>query len=210
MPWLRKKGYTDAEILVALYQDGSVRAEVLEWMYGRYQKMILKMVMEEGGTEEQAIGVLHEGFIRLEGSVRKGTFRGESKVSTYFFTICRNHWRRIQQKDRRFRTEDAQHVQIEDQTETMIDLLQQEETQRKIQSILVHIDKRCRELLLWTDGEGQSMGEVAQRLKFNSVQAARNQKTRCRKRLRDMIHSTPSYKALVIELLEHVEIEDIV
>ena len=199
--------HSDSEILAALIRQGPGRTHALTYLYSKYRKMIYAMVLKQGGTEEEAQEVLHEGLIRLEQSVRKGRFEENSKLSTYFYTICRNYWLKSRNRYNLIDQESGEEVGIEDLSENVLDLLQQKDFRVQVQKILNHMTQQCYELLLWTDGENTPMEEVAKRLGFNSVQAARNQKTRCRKRLRDLIYRNPSFRALVSELLDSTDLE---
>lgn len=200
MAWFRKNTYSDADILADLRQGGHAHTRALEHLYYQFRPMILKMVQKRGGNEEDADEVLTEGIIRLDQSVQNNKFRGESKLSSYFHVICRNYWLTSRTRSTRLVylgiPDDSQRDEMGDPLEH----LEEEDFQRHIQKILDLMEPECLELLIRTDGNGDSMKIVAKKL-GKSVQVARNKKSKCRKKLRDMILDSPTYMRMIKDFL---------
>ncbi|MEM7374352.1 MAG: sigma-70 family RNA polymerase sigma factor [Bacteroidota bacterium] len=201
MAWLRKTKYSDVDILADLRQGGTAHTKALEHLFFVFRPDVIKLVRKMGGTEEEAQEVLHEGLLRLEHSILQGNFRGDSTIKTYFNSICRNYYQKIKSRSSRIVFQETSDETIIDDGKDGLDQLEEDDFQVIVQEILQQMKPRCIELLILTDGIGEPMELVANQLGISNTQIARNEKTRCRKKLRNLILSSSSYQRMIDELL---------
>ena len=71
--------------------DGVARGDAnsLERLYRDYFPMVLNMVVQHNGTEDEAKDVFQEAVIVLYDKVKQGGFELTSQLKTYLYSICR-------------------------------------------------------------------------------------------------------------------------
>src|SRR5699024_682949 len=81
----------DSEILAKI-EGGDERA--LDYLYKKYYRMMVKLVISNNGSEEEAKDIYQEALIVFWQKAASGNFTLTSKISTYLYSICLNLWRK--------------------------------------------------------------------------------------------------------------------
>lgn len=194
------KKWTEKDLIAAVKYSPEERDKAMRFMVeemGLY--FIVKgEVLSGGGDEADAKDLFQECIMVLYHSIRSGAFRGESKISTYFTTIARRKWWRMNRKKSRFsRQLYPEHYFSEPQAEEAPDMaIIAGEERHALRHVLQRMSARCRELLrLWMHGLAPDV--IAQRMGFSSGRLAKKETYRCRKRLRRFIDENPGVKGRI-------------
>lgn len=142
--------------LIARWQAGDERAATL--LVERHASAVARFVASLGARDE-VDELVQDTFVRAFGSVE--SFRGESSLRTWLFTIARNLVRD------RVRAARSQHVSVaieEEHAATEHDALDQavaDETERKLREVVAGLSRMQREVFTLRVTEGLSYREIA-------------------------------------------------
>lgn len=89
------KEYTDKEIIECLRNRDS---NVVKYLVQRYMPVIRHMVLENGGTSDDAQDIFQEGLMIILEKIDEKSFTLTSKFITLLYCICSNLWKMILNK----------------------------------------------------------------------------------------------------------------
>jgi RNA polymerase sigma factor (sigma-70 family) len=150
------------------------------------------MVLTNSGDAAQAKDVFQETIIAFYENVKEETFKGESAISTYLYSIARFKWLNQLKKDN-VRTEhhtkasDIPHIE-----ESAMSVFVENEKQAKVLEVLALLGDSCKKLLIASIYHNQSMKEIVAELNYGNEQVARNKKYKCIKSLKELIAARPN------------------
>ena len=172
----------DADILARI-EKGDETA--LEYLYQKYYRMMIKLVISNSGTEYEARDIYQEALIVLWQKAVSGNLVLTSKLSTYLYSICQNLWRK--ELDRKSRHSN----ETPDRTEYMEH--DRDERVRIIRDCIEQLGETCQKVLTYYYFDGMSMNDIAEKLNFSNTDTAKTKKYKCKKRLDQLVKSI--YKA---------------
>ncbi len=173
--------------LKSLYMNPMINAKVKAWskLYNL--------------TQAEPDDILQEAIIMLDEKIRKGSFLGKSKVTTFLLGICHNM---IRDKVRRVNrvilkpefndSEQMPESQFYDQLELVETSEWESERDRTLEQLLNGLDSKCREALKSYYFLRMSMAQIAERRGLKNAVQAKKAVHRCRMKLRDLIQSSPA------------------
>lgn len=169
--------------LITQIKKGDEKA--LDYIYRKNFKSIIKMVLNNKGTEDEAQDIYQDALIVLWQKVQKDDFVLTSKLSTYLYAICKNLWlKELERKSRLVGTE-------KDEVEFIN--LEQKERIKIIHDCIDSLGDTCKKVLTYYYFDGMSMLEIAKKLGFANADTAKTKKYKCKKELDSLIKS--KYKA---------------
>ena len=161
--------FTDEELVFKIVETNS--CQLLALLYGRFYKAIYNRCYGFSKNKEEAEDLTHDVFIRLFTKLK--TFKGNSKFSTWLFSIVYNttisflrkkqiHWEEI--------NEDRVDYQF-GSTETASDLFKSEERMKYINEALSKMGEQQQVLVQLFYLEELSMKEIEEitGIKMNSI-----------------------------------------
>ena len=181
---------TDQQI-VATIKDSSVKnsESALNCVYRSYYSMIESFITQNNGTKDDAKDVFQETVISLYNNVKNDKYSPDSKLSTYLFSISKNIWyKKLRKKGRMSNLEDNEHQQIPS-GEDIHSQIEYSEQQILIGKLLHKVGQECGKVLKLFYFEKMRMVKIAAKMDYSSEQVAKNQKSKCMKKLRVVILS---------------------
>ncbi len=172
----------DGEILAKM-QNGDESA--LEYLYQKYYRMMIKLVISNSGTEYEAKDIYQEALIVVWQKAVSGKLVLTSKLSTYLYSICQNLWRKELDRKSRLSSEEKDGMDYMDHD--------QEERVRIIRECIEQLGDTCQKVLSYYYFDGMSMTDIAEKLNFSSTDTAKTKKYKCKKRLDQLVKA--NYKA---------------
>lgn len=176
------------------YLDGLLRQDPdsIKAIYTDFAPRIRQMILQAGGTDDDARDVLQEALLVVWRKAQTPDFELTSGFYTYLFSVCRFTWLRKRRK------KDNNTVTIEpalglDNGEDIQHELETSERQRLFYRHLARMSEKCQRLLRLFFG-GKSMRDIGAQLSIDTEHAVRNRKYRCQKKLEDSITSDPAYR----------------
>ncbi|KOY86420.1 RNA polymerase subunit sigma [bacterium 336/3] len=172
----------DPEILERIRKGDET---ALQYLYKQHYRMMLRLVLKNSGTEEEAQDVFQDSLILFWQKVHQPDFQLTAKISTFLYSVCYNLWRKELEKKSRLSREEKDEAVIEDW-----------DKQERIQIIHACINKlgaTCKKILQYYYFDELSMHDIAQVMGFSNADTAKTKKYKCKKELDELIKK--HYKA---------------
>jgi DNA-directed RNA polymerase specialized sigma24 family protein len=83
---LKASAPTDSEIVLGILNNSEI---VLKRLYTTYFPMILQLIINNNGDEDDAKDIYQEAIIVLYNKIKSGEFELSSKLKTYIYSVCR-------------------------------------------------------------------------------------------------------------------------
>ncbi len=168
----------DQEILVRLKQGDE---NTLDLLYKTHYRMMIKLIVKNNGTEEEAKDIYQESLIVLWQKAKDDNFVLTSKISTYLYSICLNLWRKELERKKRFSYE------VKEGTDVME--MDRDERIKIINQCIQRLGDTCREVLTYYYFDRLSMVEIAEKMGFANADTSKTKKYKCKKELDQLVKS---------------------
>jgi RNA polymerase sigma factor (sigma-70 family) len=155
--------------------------KALEVLYKKYYRMMTKMVINNSGTEEEAMDIYQDALVVFWQKATSGKLVLTAKISTFIYSICQNLWRKELERKRRLAYE-AKDSAISMDFET-------DEKARNIRKCIDGLDETCKKVLMFYYFDGLGMQEIADKLGFANTDTAKTKKYKCKKKLDELVKS---------------------
>jgi RNA polymerase sigma factor (sigma-70 family) len=190
----------DDNHLLHLLQHGDNRQqdEAFRQLYQQYYGLVESIVVTNSGSPEQAKDVFQDGIIVLFNRVRRGDFVLTAGLKGYLYAICRNLWLMKLRTAGREPALENHHERIPLE-EDLFKTLESNERQRLIAGLLSKLGEDCRRILDLFYYQKQSMAKIMDAFGLGSEQAAKNKKSQCLGKLREMVASSNFYKTALTD-----------
>lgn len=162
--------------IIDLIRKGKTEKPI-KLLYKEFPKIKAK-IMSSGGDDEIARQIFHDSLILLIEKVSRKDFKLTSKLTTFLFGINRFLWKnelRKRQKNIELEWSDTLIVSADD-------IHYEEEKELKLnalKSILNRITDKCKRIFELFYFQNLSMQEIAEQLKFTTINSAKTQKYKC-------------------------------
>ncbi|MCP4457453.1 MAG: sigma-70 family RNA polymerase sigma factor [Cytophagales bacterium] len=166
----------DREILERIGQGDE---KTLDYLYQKYYRMMVKMVVENSGTEEEAKDIYQEAVLAFWQKAASRKLVLTSKISTYIYSICKNLWRKELEKKKRHSHEEVDGAEYPTHD--------QEERSRIVRECVGELGDVCKKILTYYYFDGLSMTDISKKLKFANTDTTKTKKYKCKKKLDTLI-----------------------
>ncbi len=158
-------------------------------LYKLYFPMVLHLVVNNHGTEDDAKDLFQETMIVLYDKSREAGFILEAKLKTYLYAVARRLW--LKQLNRRNKTplKSAEFTGDETETDMPDDLHDHEEKEERFKIMsqaLSKLGEPCKSLLEDFYLRQMSMQEIAEKFGYTTPDNAKTQKYKCLNRLKKL------------------------
>lgn len=187
--------WKDTDIAAAIAGKESERNRALQYLVqgSGWRIQVIRHVVNNSGTEEDGEELFFDALSIFERNVREGKFEGRSSMNTYFIQIAKFQW--LKKLDKRGpKMEDRSLMEtdlgVEDSAERSIIAAEHEQVFAQIMSQIGARCKRIFELFHM----GYSMIEIAQEVGISDADQAKKEKSRCKKRLLNLLSERPEFR----------------
>lgn len=158
-------------------------------LYRLYFPMVLHLVVNNHGTEDDAKDLFQETMIVLYDKSREAGFLLEAKLKTYLYAVARRLW--LKQLNRRNKTplKSAEFTGDETEADMPDDLHDHEEKEERFKIMsqaLSKLGEPCKSLLEDFYLRQMSMQEIAEKFGYTNPDNAKTQKYKCLNRLKKL------------------------
>lgn len=180
---------SNVEVIREIKAGGSRQEKMIRNVYDSCYPFIYKALQKHKLTEEQAIDAYTDAVMALRKNILKGSFRGDSKYSTFLYSIffkrCLNAIRDAGTNKHVWDYELPLHLQ--DKAPGIAKLLEVNEQWELLGGYLSKLGDKCKEVLLDALYYGFKMEEIAHRHGYKDAQSMRSKKHSCMKQLKKLI-----------------------
>ncbi|MEZ4847537.1 MAG: sigma-70 family RNA polymerase sigma factor [Bacteroidia bacterium] len=199
------KIFESERLIVEEIRNGGGKTQVyINKLYADHFPKVRRFIQRNNGSENDAKDIFQEGMMILYKQIMKDKFRGESRIGTYLFSICRYLW--YHQLEDRGKTGNFAPDLSELEKQNLIFPYQkilQKQQWRWIDKVFSQLADDCRKILLNALYYQYSMEEIALQMEFENAQIARNKKYKCLKRLRGYLDEHPELKSILRDIVNN-------
>jgi len=179
---------SDEEIISHLKGGGNQFEQVVSYLNLTYAGLIGDMQSKTGLSRVQAIDAYTDAILKLIRQVRNNKFKGESKLSTYFYKIFYYTAVDISRKKTTHEV-DLDLSRLSEREALVVDVLSHQPNLDKLKEKMNLLGFECKSILIdWAYGDF-SMKEIAQRNNLKNDESARSMKYKCLKKLKTLMRS---------------------
>lgn len=159
--------------------------KALEIIYLENFPVILRMVQQNNGSDDDAKDLFQEAMIILYEKVQQGDFDLYSKLKTFLYAVCRRLWLKKLQGNTWIGLSD--HIE---ETLPLEDTMEEHEKRDKqfriMQKSMGSLGEPCKTLLADYYLHKRSMQDIAEKFGYTNAENAKNQKYKCLMRLKKL------------------------
>jgi RNA polymerase sigma factor (sigma-70 family) len=173
----------DSEVIIGILNNSD---SVLKRLYLAYFPMVLQLVINNSGNEDDAKDVYQEAIIVLYNKVKRGDFELSSKLKTFIYSICRRLWlKRLKQMNRYGGDikDFEEYLPVEDDVEKHQD---RDIQLNKMADALKLLGEPCKTIMEDFYMHSKSMQEICERFGYTNADNAKTQKYKCLQRLKKL------------------------
>lgn len=167
---------TDSEILEKLSKGDE---SALDYLYKKHFRMMTNLVLKNNGTIEEAKDVYQEALLAFWQKAVSGKLVLTSKISTFLYSICLNHWRKELDRKSRLSHEEVEREDFQTHDE--------KERYKVVMDCINELGETCRKILTYYYFDGLNMTDIAEKLNFANTDTAKTKKYKCKKKLDSLI-----------------------
>ncbi len=178
---------THSELIQALQSTDSNKVnEGFRLLHRQLYRKVVKYIKNLKGNTQDAEDIFQDGLLALYKLIRRDHIKQDTNIEAYLFTICKNLWlQKIRKKPHTVGIEVVQNFPpIE---ETLLFSMINKEEQDEIQRLLSLLGKSCKEVLIQYYYKRVRMLEIAQLMGYSSPQVAKNKKSNCMKKFKELV-----------------------
>ncbi|TSD67169.1 sigma-70 family RNA polymerase sigma factor [Inquilinus sp. KBS0705] len=173
----------DSEVIIGILNNSD---SVLKKLYLAYFPMVLQLVINNNGDEDEAKDIYQEAIIVLYNKIKRGDFELSSKLKTYIYSVCRRLWlKRLKQMNRYGGDiKDFQEfLLVEDEVEAHHD---RDIQLNKMADALKLLGEPCKTIMEDFYMHSKSMQDICERFGYTNADNAKTQKYKCLQRLKKL------------------------
>jgi len=182
------KDLSDTEIIAQVKEGGRAYEAVSEYLFHSLLGFVPQIKSKLNLSQADVEDAYADSLVKLLRQIKTASFRGDSKISTYFFRIFNNTAVDVSRRNASNKVLDTVEISPYDAKER--DLLELIEVKSETKILLAQIDQlgsSCKSILLDWGYYGYNMEEIAKRSNLSGADSARSMKFKCLKRLRNLI-----------------------
>ncbi len=178
-----KSVVTDSEVILGILNNSEL---VLKKLYIAYFPMVLQLVINNNGTQDDAKDIYQEAIIVLYNKVKGGNFELSSKLKTFIYSVCRRLWLKRLSHINRYGSEIKdfhEHLPVEED----VDLHSDRDIQfNKMETSLKLLGEPCKMIIEDFYINNRSMQEICEKFGYTNADNAKTQKYKCLQRLKKL------------------------
>lgn len=182
---------TDKDFISQVLQGGQPQEKAIQTLFQTHQHWVSRGVKRYKLPQETALDAYTDAVLALRKQVLAGKFNGESRISTYMYTIFS---RRCVDRVRKNTTQPVSELlseSIQDSRPDPADQLITSEKVAYLKRVMGQLSDQCRQILLYRYFYGyEDMEEIAELLGIKNANTAGSLRYRCMKRLLAIINQS--------------------
>jgi RNA polymerase sigma factor (sigma-70 family) len=177
-----KVQFTDAQFMDGLRTGSN---EVLAALYRKYYNIVLKLIVNNSGSEEAAQDIYQETVIVLYENAQKPDFELNCQLQTYIYSVAKRLWlKQLKKNGKTFLLKESEEQEVADVSRDLDEYLGKEADIENMNRSLAELGEPCATLIKDFYVQRLSMDEIADKFGYTNADNAKNQKYKCLQRLK--------------------------
>ncbi|WPU96592.1 sigma-70 family RNA polymerase sigma factor [Mucilaginibacter sabulilitoris] len=180
---LKASAPTDSEIVLGILNNSET---VLKKLYVTYFPMILQLIINNNGDEDDAKDIYQEAIIVLYNKIKSGQFELSSKLKTYIYSVCRRLWLKRLSHMHRYGgdiRDFEEYLPVDDEIDNHND---RDIQFNKMENALQLLGEPCKTIMEDFYIHNRSMQDICERFGYTNADNAKTQKYKCLQRLKKL------------------------
>ena len=183
-----KKELTDEEIIKKLKSGGQLFEEASMFMFHAFKGFIPKVKSKLHLSQSHLQDAYADALVKLIRQLKDGSFRGDSKISSYFYTIFYNKSVDVSRKISSNKNMETQELfEYDAREKDLLSFIENKDEANQVIKVIDKMGKTCQRILMDWGYYGYSMGEIAERSNLSNAESARSMKYKCLNKLRELL-----------------------
>ena len=159
--------------------------EVLAALYKKYYQIVLKLIVNNNGSEEAARDVYQETVIVLYENCQKPGFALSCRLQTFVYSVAKRLWlKQLRKNGKTFLFREEEEGELSDVTPQLDEYLEKEKDIERMQKSMSELGEPCATLINDFYVNKLSMEQIAEKFGYTNADNAKNQKYKCLQRLK--------------------------
>lgn len=193
--------YTDQTLIQMLKSIDTKEVDrATTYLFKTHRPLIIRILVSRSLNVERAKDIFNEGILALIKNIRNGLLdQPDTAIKPYLIAICK---KKGATKFKQERSAKQNTLNIDDPIiqknllhQSHIDTLVNQERRHLLRELIEKLGKDCQTIILAFYYHKQKMTEIASTLNYANEQVARNKKSRCMKKLKEIVVNSPFYKS---------------
>ena len=181
---LKDSAPTDSEVILGILNNSEI---ALRRLYVAYFPMVLQLIINNNGNEDDAKDIYQEAIIVLYNKVKAGDFELSSKLKTYIYSICRRLWLKRLSQLNRYAGDIRDFQDFLPIEEEEFEKHSERDVQfKKMEGALQLLGEPCKTIMEDFYIHNRSMQEICERFGYTNADNAKTQKYKCLQRLKKL------------------------
>lgn len=177
-----KVQFTDAQFIDGLRAGSN---EVLTALYKKYYNIVLKLIVNNSGSQEAAQDIYQETVIVLYENAQKPDFELNCQLQTYIYSVAKRLWlKQLKKNGKTFLLKENEENEVVDVSGDLDEHLDKEADLENMNKSLKELGEPCATLITDFYVQRLSMDEIAGKFGYTNADNAKNQKYKCLQRLK--------------------------
>jgi RNA polymerase sigma factor (sigma-70 family) len=174
--------FTDSDFIEGLRSGDN---QILTALYKKYFLIVLKFIVNNSGSEEEARDIYQETIVVLYENARKSSFVLTCQLQTYIFSVAKRLWlKQLKKNGRTYLLKEEDENELADVSSDLTDYLQKERDIEQMRDSLQNLGEPCATLITDFYVHRLSMEEISEKFGYTNADNAKNQKYKCLQRLK--------------------------
>jgi len=187
---LQEEKFSDQDLIEKIKAGGKEFEDISMWMFNEYKGFLPKIKEKLKLPQQQMQDAYADALVKLIRHLRDGSFRGDSKVSSYFYTIFYNTSVDVSRKNASNKNMQTQELLEHDARESdLLNLIDNKDEAAQVITVMKSMGVLCQRILMDWGYYGYSMKEIATRSDLSNAESARSMKYKCLKKLRELLNT---------------------
>ncbi len=177
-----KLQFTDSQFIDGLRTNSN---EVLTALYKKYYNIVLKLIVSNNGTQEEAQDIYQETIIIVFENVKKPEFELNCQLQTYIYSIAKRLWlKQLKRNGKTFLFKEGEEEEVADVTNDLSEHFKKEDNIFKMNQSMELLGEPCNTIITDFYVLKLSMDDIAEKFGYTNSDNAKTQKYKCLQRLK--------------------------
>lgn len=174
--------FTDSQFIAGLRNNSN---DVLSALYKKYYNIVLKLIVSNNGTQDEAQDIYQETIIIVFENVKKPAFELNCQLQTYIYSIAKRLWlKQLKKNGKTFLFKENEEDELADVTSDLNDYFKKEGDILKMNRSMQLLGEPCNTIITDFYVLKLSMDKIAEKFGYTNGDNAKTQKYKCLQRLK--------------------------
>ncbi len=185
---MKESSFSDQSIIEGIRAGGQSFEDMSMHLFNIHRGFIAKVNQKLHLSDEDIQDAYADGLVKLIRTIRDRSFKGDSKISSYFYSIFYNTAVDVSRRNASNKNAATQELTEWDAKEKdLLSIMDAKDEVAKIMGLMDLLGQPCQRILLDWAYYGYAMDEIAERSNLSGAESARSMKYKCLKKLKRLI-----------------------